>query len=508
MAKKKDKNIKTGRQKAVNLKINTRIVITSVLAIIIPIIIISIFSGMFLNALNKTVSLTGTSKSSYNIINQIQWEQTVNNISNALSKNETEALESIEKQAETLEELGSFIYIEKDGSKFYSSCDKEDILAKANSIVEIKTEEDSYFFGKTGVVIISHTYKNDSMFETIIVNNHYMVPDINAEDDSVIGRITSRTFIVISAIVLTFIVAIIVISLITSKTIINPIKKITRGANEIANGNLDYEIDYTSTNELGQLAESFNEMRLRIKASAEEKQTASKKQKELISGIAHDLRTPLTSIKGYTEGLKEGIADTKEKQIRYLDTIYNSACYTERLLNDLLTTSKLELGDITLNTEDVHISDIISFAEDLRYDVNRFGFDFELINNMRTNPLINIDTDRFSRVIDNIVSNSVKYKREDVKGKIVFTVSEYEHYVIFEIKDNGVGVDKESLPRIFDTLYRTDKARSNVSDGSGLGLSICRQIVELHGGMIWARSELGKGLTIFISLPIKPEENK
>lgn len=220
------------------------------------------------------------------------------------------------------------------------------------------------------------------------------------------------------------------------------------------------------------------------------------------------MRTPLTSIKGYAEGLRDGIADTKEKQIRYLDTIYNSTCYTERLLNDLLTTSKLEFGDITLNCEDMHVSDIISYAKEIRYDVNQYGFDFELVNNMKSNPIISVDTDRFARVIDNIVSNSIKYKRKDVKGKIIFTISQYEHSVIIEIKDNGVGVDRESLPRIFDKLYRTDKARSNVSDGSGLGLAICKQIVELHGGMIWARSELGNGLTIFISMPIKIDEKE
>ncbi|MDE6506328.1 MAG: cell wall metabolism sensor histidine kinase WalK, partial [Eubacterium sp.] len=100
----------------------------------------------------------------------------------------------------------------------------------------------------------------------------------------------------------------------------------------------------------------------------------------------------------------------------------------------------------------------------------------------------------------------VKYKRPDIKGKIVFTIFEYQNTVLFEIKDNGMGVDKESLPRIFDTLYRADKARSNVRNGSGLGLSICKQIVELHKGLIWAQSEPENGLSIFISLPIYKED--
>lgn len=112
-----------------------------------------------------------------------------------------------------------------------------------------------------------------------------------------------------------------------------------------------------------------------------------------------------------------------------------------------------------------------------------------------------IDTDRFSRVVNNIISNSIKYRRKDVRGKISLIISEYEHSVIFEIADNGMGVDSKSLSRIFDTLYRADKARSNVSDGSGLGLAVCKQIVELHKGMIWAQTNAEKGLSIFISLP-------
>ena len=117
--------------------------------------------------------------------------------------------------------------------------------------------------------------------------------------------------------------------------------------------------------------------------------------------------------------------------------------------------------------------------------------------------MICIDSDRFSRVISNIISNSIKYARDDIKGKISIVIDEYERSVIIEISDNGIGVDRESLPKIFDTMYRTDPARTKVSQGSGLGLAVCKQIVELHSGTIWARSDEGKGLSVFISLPKK-----
>ena len=173
----------------------------------------------------------------------------------------------------------------------------------------------------------------------------------------------------------------------------------------------------------------------------------------------------------------------------------------EKMLDDLLTVSKLELGNITLNCEEVLISDFMTYADEIGKELKKQDFDYEIIDNSKSCPMLFIDTDRFARVIDNIISNSIKYKRPDTKGKITLSISEYEHSVIFELADNGMGVDSESLPRIFDTLYRADKARSNVSDGNGLGLSVCKQIVELHGGMIWAQNNSQDGLSIFISLP-------
>lgn len=273
--------IKKGRHKAVNLKINTRIVLTSVLAIVIPVIIISIFSGMFINMLNKIASPTSEKDNSYGLINQIQWEQTVDEISTALAKDENSAKADVKKLAKKLEELGSFINIDRNGEAFYSCSSKADVLKEANAIVETKTENDFYHFGKKGVVIVFHTSNENGNYEVILVNSQYNIGDVSGTDRTIKGVLTNRTIIVISSIVLTFILAIIVISLITSKTIVGPIKKITRGANEIANGNLDYQINYHSTNELGQLADSFNEMRLRVKASAEERQRASEKQGKL-----------------------------------------------------------------------------------------------------------------------------------------------------------------------------------------------------------------------------------
>ncbi len=489
-----------------NFKISTRILITSVLAIVIPIIIITIlFFALLVFNSNSYIS-SNVPQGPYNIINQLQWGQTVSELTEELlnDHDDIHSLEAIKNAVAPFEESDCLIFISKNGEEFYSTDSETDIINKAEEISGKNSENNLYYFGDKGFAITTTATKNGNEFKVVIVNDNYAVTDLRSQirSQNIFTILMNRTRIVIAVVLFTFILAIIIISLITTKTIVGPIEQITRGANEFAKGNFDYEITYKSKNELGQLVDSFNEMRLKVKESIEEKNRANQRQKEVIAGIAHDLRTPLTSVKGYLEGLRDGIADTPEKRSRYMEIIYNSTRDTEKMLDDLLAISKFELGNISLNCENVTVPDFIGFASGYAEPLSKVDFEFKITDKTRNSPVLRIDTDYFTRVINNIITNSIKYRRPEVKGLIELTISEYEHTVIFEIKDNGMGVDRESLPRIFDTLYRADKARSNVRDGSGLGLSVCKQIVELHGGLIWAQSEVGEGLSIFISLPI------
>lgn len=494
-----------------NFKINTRIMITSVLAIIIPVIIISAAASIFFYTSKDKYDFTSVTAKSYTIINQIQWSQTVNEISSNLvnDKSSDRKLSDLKKSVQPLEKLGTMIYIEQNGNEYYSTGSKEEIFEKAEKIAKTDLSKNSYYYGENGVSVVAHAENESEHYLIVIANGDYEVPNTTTSSapQNIIIKLANNTVVIFSLCIAIFIIAIITISLITSKTIVGPIEKIAHGADEIAKGNLDYEIDYKSTNELGRLAERFNDMRLKVKDSIEQKNKSDQQQKEMIAGIAHDLRTPLTSIKGYLEGIRDGVANTPEKQARYFNTIYDSANSMENMLNDLLTISKLELGTVTLHPENVYINDFMQYAEELGRDLQEADFDYEIINSCRGNPQLSIDTDRFARVIDNIISNSIKYRRKDVKGKITLSISEYKHSVIFEIADNGMGVEHENLGRIFDTLYRADKARSNVSNGSGLGLAVCRQIVQQHGGLIWAQNNSDGGLSIFISLPTQEEKD-
>lgn len=504
-------NKKTIPEKTKNFKINTRIIIASVLAIVIPILVLSMAAGIFvITSRDKYSSSEGTQ--GYNILNQIQWSQAINAVSAELTsgKSDEEIKEGIASAVSELEQLGSQIYAEKNGAPVYSTGSHSGVFECARGVTDFDAEKSAYYYGESGIVIVNRLESGADSYFILAANNNYTPSGASGQtaSENIAAKLANNATAVLGVCVMTFIIAIIVISLIISKTIVGPIEKITIGANEIAKGNLDYEIDYKSTNELGQLARSFSYMQRRVKESIERLNRADQQEKEMIAGIAHDLRTPLTSIKGYLEGIMDGVADTAEKRRRYLETIYSSALSMEKMLNDLLTISKLELGTITLNCEDVHIEDFKVYADEIGSELEKQDFEFEITDNSKSNVLLSIDTDRFTRVIDNIISNSIKYRRKGVKGRISLIISEYEHSVIFEIADNGTGVDPASLARIFDTFYRADKARSNVSDGSGLGLAVCRQIVELHGGMVWAQINADKGLSIFISLPKQENEEK
>ncbi|MGN0521651.1 MAG: ATP-binding protein [Eubacterium sp.] len=491
-----------------NLKINTRIVISTVMAVVIPLIVIAIASPLLISTTPSFFNFSTVTTNSYSTINQIQWSQTVSAITNELigDGSEEEKLKKTQEFVAPLEELNSLICIEKNGEDFYSSEKSSDILDVADSLVNVEDGKNINYFSDDGLVIVNHIDTGGEKYRIIIVNDDYTAS--GASDRISIREfrnlLLGRTGIIVLIIVLLFVAAIAILSFITTKTIVSPIKKIEKGADEIARGNLNYKIEYKSTNELGKMVDSFNKMRLRLKQSIEKQNEEEEKRKELVAGIAHDLRTPLTSAKGYAEGLRDGIADSPEKQKRYIKTICSSIDDTERILNDLLDVSRMEINGYRLNKTDVNAGEFFGdCADEIGVILEKAGFDFSFEINCDKDAEISVDIDRFVRVINNIISNCIKYAREDVKGRVQMTLNDYDKSVILEVSDNGIGVDRESLPKIFDTMFRADPARSKVSEGSGLGLAVCKQIVELHGGFIWASSREEEGLSIFISLPKK-----
>ena len=280
-----------------------------------------------------------------------------------------------------------------------------------------------------------------------------------------------------------------------------PVNKLREAAKNIRDGNLDFEIENTGTGEFEELSRDFEEMRLRLKESSDEKIYLDKENKELISNISHDLKTPLTAIKGYVEGIMDGVADTPEKIDRYMKTIYNKTNEMDLLINELTFYSKIDTNRIPYTFSKL---DVLDYFQDC---VDEIGLDLEtrgirLVSELLIGKEVQIiaDGEEIRRVISNIIANAVKYMNKP-EPRIAIRVHEVEgDFIQVEIEDNGKGIDKKELPYIFDRFYRTDLSRNSSTGGSGIGLSIVKKILEDHGGRVWASSTLGEGTTIYFVL--------
>jgi two-component system sensor histidine kinase VicK len=231
-----------------------------------------------------------------------------------------------------------------------------------------------------------------------------------------------------------------------------------------------------------------------------EQEKLDRMRKEFVANVSHELRTPLTTIKSYTETLLDGALENKEHAIKFLKVIDSESERMTRLVKDLLQLSKLEYDSIQWNMKKISIYKIVSecvyrmnISAEQKNQMLEFNSDLDI-------PEIMGDRDRIEQVIVNILSNAIKYTHEN--GKIIINLSLKENEIIVNVTDNGIGIPKEDLPRLFERFYRVDKARSRMLGGTGLGLSIARQIVEAHKGKIKIQSEYGQGTQVFISLPV------
>ena len=281
------------------------------------------------------------------------------------------------------------------------------------------------------------------------------------------------------------------------KGIINPIYKLKRATQNIRDGNLDFTIEAESEDELGELCRNFEQMRQRLKDSTEEKIYSEKENRVLISNIAHDLKTPITTVKGYAEGLIDGVADTPEKQEKYIRMIYNKANEMDRLINELTLYSKIDTNRIPYNFQKLNVTDYFKDCiEEIGLELEEKGIGLAYYNYADPKTVIIADPEQLMRVISNIIGNSVKYMNKKV-GFINIRIKDVGDFIQVELEDNGQGIDTKDLPHIFDRFYRSDASRNSSTGGSGIGLSIVRKIIEDHGGKIWATSKLGTGTIMY-----------
>lgn len=287
------------------------------------------------------------------------------------------------------------------------------------------------------------------------------------------------------------------------RSIATPLVKLRKATRNIKDGNLDFVLDVEGTDEFSELCRDFEEMRRRLKESAEEKIILDKENKELISNISHDLKTPITAVKGYVEGIMDGVADTPEKMDRYVRTIYNKTNEMDHLINELTFYSKIDTNRIPYTFSKLNVEDYFSdCAEEIGLELETRGIQLCYANYVDSDVQVIADGEQIRRVIHNIISNAIKYmdKGKGMKGIIQIRVKDVGDFVQVEIEDNGKGIAAKDLPYIFDRFYRTDVSRNSAKGGSGIGLSIVRKILEDHGGKVWATSREDIGTIMYFVL--------
>lgn len=288
------------------------------------------------------------------------------------------------------------------------------------------------------------------------------------------------------------------------KTLLFPsVKNLGAGAKRVREGNLDEDIPVYRQDEMGEVCSEFNEMQHYLKESAEERVRYESGRKELISGISHDLRTPLTTIKGYVTGLLDGIADTEEQREEYLKAIQSRALDMETLLNQLSAYNKQGNPEFIYHMERTDLASYIGnyLRENAAYiKENAIQISFETEGE---NLQICLDSQEFKRILDNLFSNTVRY-REKENSRISIRIEREDVFVSLTVTDDGPGVPDEAVRNIFDSFYRLDSSRTKCSEGSGLGLAIVKQIVTAHRGIVYAQSH--HGLSVIMKFPAAGQE--
>ena len=284
------------------------------------------------------------------------------------------------------------------------------------------------------------------------------------------------------------------------RKILVPLDKMRIAIKKIADGDFDYELDEKDFVEIPFLYNDFEKMRIKLKENEEEKILSENAARELVSNISHDLKTPLTAIRGYVEGILDGVASSPQKVRDYLNTIYNKTNDMTKLIDELLYYSRVTGNKVSYNFERTNVKDFFDeYVKDLYLELETVKIKFSYTVNVDADTVIDIDREQIKRALNNIIANAVKYMDKE-NPEIHLIVKETVDAINIRISDNGRGIAEKDLPHIFERFYRSDASRNTKLGGSGLGLSIVKKVIEIHEGSVVAMSKSGVGTDIDIVL--------
>lgn len=476
------------------MKFRTRLMVISAFIVIVPLLLTAIAYigiGIFIvnsdqayGASDRNYTSTAYTLENYNKMTETLLEKVQEQLKEDPAR--IEDPEYLKGLNENLASKSSYIIVRKNNDIYYAGN-----VNAANRIFEslpeygseISNEETDYFYNdlKKLVKQLDFTFVDGAEGSFFIITR--------------VGYMMSRSILVdmVLAFVLILVFTSLVLTIWMHKGVFTPINRLNMAMQNIAEGNLEYRLANDKKGEFGELYRNYEDMRLRLKESTDEKFEQEKQSRELISNISHDLKTPITAIKGYVEGIMDGVADTSEKMDKYIKTIYNKANDMDRLINELTIYSGIDNNRIPYNFHRINVAEYFGdCVEEVGLDLESKNIQLNYDNLVSVDTQVIADPEQIKRVINNIISNSVKYLGTE-KGVIDIRILDEVDSIRVEIEDNGKGIAAKDLPNIFERFYRTDASRNSAQGGSGIGLSIVKKIIEDHGGYIWATSKEAEG---------------
>ncbi len=480
-----------------------KLFLSNLVMVAFPVLLMATFAWGFLELVQNVIIPSDSKIASVeNLVTSV--EATLDAVDVNKLLNDVQAQQDLEQLAK---KDGYHVMALNQDKTIFSNLEKDEIryLNKYVNIDNLKNKERDTFIQRIGATIVIRTIEQNGEKITFIATG--------STEMGILGNLNMGSLVTIGAsalaIVVAAILAIILFSMFLSqlmtRQIMAPIQRLADGAKRIQTGNFDEEITGVEEEELKDVCESFNSMQVQLKATLEQNKKYEKARTDMISGISHDLRTPLTSVKGYIKGLQDGVANTPEKREKYLDVAYRKACEMDILLQKLFFFSKMETGNMPLHFVET------DFAAYLKGFVDAFNIEKEETHaeieweSSGSDHFVRLDSEQMHRVLSNIVENSIKYRRKDW-SQIRFSLISRADEEVLIIQDDGDGVPAGKIDQLFEQFYRVDEARSTRKEGNGLGLYIVKYIVEQHGGSV--KAENHDGLRIILTLPRVKRDGK
>lgn len=498
-----------GRRRGIVMRFKTRLQVTFAIIIVLPLALTALaFCGIVLYLMNV--------QKGFPVI-QVGYEEMTENMQQVVDTTDKAYFFLRDQIAEDPFVLADVEYLEMVNSR----------IARKTTYIIVRKGDELYYagnreaakdifpllpaFGEGGMSGDSAIYYDQ--LDKFVKQLDFLFPDGSPGSAFVVTKVNS---LISKHLLVDMFVAIFLILVFTSvmltwwirRGVFNPVNELNVAMRKIKEGNFEYVLQTDARGEIGDLYRNYEDMRLRLKETTEENREGERQNRELVSNISHDLKTPITAIKGYVEGIMDGVADTPEKMDKYIKTIYNKANDMERLINELTYYSGIDNNRIPYNFHRINVDDYFGdCVEEVGLDLEQKNVKLNYSNLAQPDTIVIADPEQMKKVINNIISNSVKYM-DKANGVIDIRIMDEADSIRIEIEDNGKGIAQKDLPKIFERFYRTDASRNSAQGGSGIGLSIVRKIIEDHGGYIWATSREDEGTCIhfvlrkYIELPV------